>query len=82
MQIKMRIKRGLKTNEISFKKHIKWWLNGIPGQNLGYDNIIIKLKWCDILNSINVLSRIVFTQGQLVPWIKVNLVSVNLSCTF
>jgi len=28
MQIKMRIKRGLKANEMSFKKHIKWWSNG------------------------------------------------------
>jgi len=35
MQIKMRIKRGLKANEMSLKKHTKRWLNGGPWSKFG-----------------------------------------------
>ncbi len=48
IRIKTWIKRELKANKVSFKKHIKWWLNGIPWSKLGEwqtSNNEIKSAW-------------------------------------
>ena len=48
----MQITKGLKTNEISFKKHIKWWLNGGPWSKFGvWHNELkdLKEKYVDLM---------------------------------